>query len=315
MTQNNLGNALGMLGEHESGTARLEEAVAAYRGTLKERTRERVPLQWATTQNNLGAALRMLGERESGTARLEEAVAAYREALKEHTRERVPLDWAMMYHNQTTEHNAHSYRRFASELVALAPDVLVTAGAPAVEALQRMTRTVPIVFVTITDPVGGGLVASLARPGGNTTGFTFSEFGGTAQADCTQRNASCRSARSSGLRGRPARDWNAPLCGNWLARNSGSCRSSITIARQFPTPAAVSSKAGPNQIPNIWGAFIGRPGLLKSPAMGQALKPIHRLESEVAEVSTLTSSAGRYSANRRDVGSLTLAPPHYRRRL
>ena len=69
------------------------------------------------------------------------------------------------------------YRRFASELVSLAPDVLVTSGAVAVEALQRTTRAVPIVFVTVTDPVGGGLVASLARPGGNTTGFTLSEYG------------------------------------------------------------------------------------------------------------------------------------------
>ena len=92
-TQTNLGNALQSLGERESGTARLEEG-AAYREALKERTRERVPLDWATTQNNLGAALQSLGERESGTARLEEAVAAYREALKERTRERVPLDWA-----------------------------------------------------------------------------------------------------------------------------------------------------------------------------------------------------------------------------
>src|SRR5215471_2880298 len=73
------------------------------------------------------------------------------------------------------------YRRFASELVALAPEVPVTAGAPAVEALQRATRTVPIVFVTVTDPVGGGLVASLARPGGNTTGFTLSEYGLSAK--------------------------------------------------------------------------------------------------------------------------------------
>ena len=69
------------------------------------------------------------------------------------------------------------YRGFASELVAAAPDVLITAGAPAVETLQRTTRTVPIVFVDTTDPVGGGLVASLARPGGNTTGFTLSEYG------------------------------------------------------------------------------------------------------------------------------------------
>ena len=99
MTQNNLGNALARLGERESGTARLEEAVAAYRAALEERTRERVPLQWATTQNNLGNALRTLGERESGTARLEEAVAAYRAALEERTRERVPLDWAMTQNN------------------------------------------------------------------------------------------------------------------------------------------------------------------------------------------------------------------------
>jgi hypothetical protein len=51
--------------------------VKAYRTALEERTRERVPLDWATTQNNLGVALRALGARESGTARLEEAVAAY----------------------------------------------------------------------------------------------------------------------------------------------------------------------------------------------------------------------------------------------
>jgi tetratricopeptide (TPR) repeat protein len=75
-------------------TARLEEAVAAYRAALAEMTRERVPLDWATTQNNLGNALNALGERESGTARLEEAVAAYRAALEERTRERVPRQWA-----------------------------------------------------------------------------------------------------------------------------------------------------------------------------------------------------------------------------
>ena len=82
MTQNNLGIALKRLGERESGTARLEEAVAAYRAALAKYRRERVPLQWATTQNNLGAALRALGEREAGTARLEEAVAAHRAALE-----------------------------------------------------------------------------------------------------------------------------------------------------------------------------------------------------------------------------------------
>ena len=72
--------------------------MAAYRAALEERTRERVPLEWAGTQNNLGNALQRLGERESGTARLEEAVAAYRVALEE-TRERVPLEWARTRNN------------------------------------------------------------------------------------------------------------------------------------------------------------------------------------------------------------------------
>jgi hypothetical protein len=64
-----------------------------------ERTRDRVPLDWAMTQNNLGIALETLGKRESGTARLEEAVSAYRDALLERTRDRVPLDWAMTQNN------------------------------------------------------------------------------------------------------------------------------------------------------------------------------------------------------------------------
>jgi exonuclease VII small subunit len=81
MTQMNLGTALEVLGERESGTVRLEEAVTAYRAALEERTRDRVPLDWAMTQMNLGNALWNLGERESGTVRLEEAVAAWSECL------------------------------------------------------------------------------------------------------------------------------------------------------------------------------------------------------------------------------------------
>ena len=95
----NLGLALWRLGERESGTARLDEAVAAYREALKEMTRERAPLDWAATQVGLGVALAMLGGRESGTARLDEAVAAYREGLREATRESVPLKWAAAQNN------------------------------------------------------------------------------------------------------------------------------------------------------------------------------------------------------------------------
>ena len=99
MAQMNLGVALKNLGERESGTDKLDEAVAAYREALKEYTRARVPLYWAMAQMNLGTALVSLGERESGTDKLDEAVAAYREALKEYTRARVPLDWAMTQMN------------------------------------------------------------------------------------------------------------------------------------------------------------------------------------------------------------------------
>ena len=79
-TQNNLGNALWTLGERESGTARLEEAVAAYRAALQERTRERVPLDWAATQSNLGNALSVLGERVHSEESLQEALICFLEA-------------------------------------------------------------------------------------------------------------------------------------------------------------------------------------------------------------------------------------------
>ncbi|MCB2054455.1 MAG: tetratricopeptide repeat protein, partial [Geminicoccaceae bacterium] len=78
--QHNLGNALRTLGERESDTVRLEEAVIAFGNALKERTRERVPLHWAATQNNLGKALATLGERRGDRALLAEALEAVRNA-------------------------------------------------------------------------------------------------------------------------------------------------------------------------------------------------------------------------------------------
>src|SRR5262245_57478505 len=68
-------------------------------------------------------------------------------------------------------------RKAATDLVALAPDVLLAGGTAAVATLQQATRTVPIVFANVVDPIGGGFVGSLARPGGNTTGFMSAEFG------------------------------------------------------------------------------------------------------------------------------------------
>jgi putative ABC transport system substrate-binding protein len=73
--------------------------------------------------------------------------------------------------------DADRTRRYAAELVALAPDVILASGTSTVAPLQRVTRTVPIVFANVVDPVGAGFVASLAQPGGNATGFTPFEFG------------------------------------------------------------------------------------------------------------------------------------------
>jgi putative ABC transport system substrate-binding protein len=73
--------------------------------------------------------------------------------------------------------DAASSRRYAAEMVALAPDAILTVASAATAAMQEATRTLPIVFVNVSDPVGAGYVASLARPGGNVTGFTFTEYG------------------------------------------------------------------------------------------------------------------------------------------
>jgi putative ABC transport system substrate-binding protein len=73
--------------------------------------------------------------------------------------------------------DADRYRRYATELVALAPDVILASTSLAVGRLQEATRAVPVVFVQVADPVGAGFVDSLARPGGNVTGFTLFEYG------------------------------------------------------------------------------------------------------------------------------------------
>jgi putative ABC transport system substrate-binding protein len=99
-------------------------------------------------------------------------LAAFAQALKqlgwsEGRNLRIGTRWA----------TAGDIHRHAAELVGLAPDVLVAAtGTATVAPLLQATRTVPIVFVTVVDPVGAGFVASLARPGGNATGFTIYEY-------------------------------------------------------------------------------------------------------------------------------------------
>ena len=72
--------------------------------------------------------------------------------------------------------NAADLRKYAAELAALAPDVILSIGSAGLPPVLQATRTVPIVFVLVPDPVGSGFVHSLSRPGGNATGFTMFEY-------------------------------------------------------------------------------------------------------------------------------------------
>jgi putative tryptophan/tyrosine transport system substrate-binding protein len=97
--------------------------------------------------------------------------------------------------------NVELARRNAAELVALAPDVILVGGATNIEALQQATRAIPIVFAGVTDPVGAGYVESLARPGGNTTGFTAFEYGISAKWVELLKEIAPRVTRAGVLRG------------------------------------------------------------------------------------------------------------------
>jgi len=118
----------------------------------------------------IGALINLAADDPEAQAR----VAAFIQGLQEAgwavgRNARIDIRWAAG--------EADRIRRDAAELVALAPDVIFTNTFPTVVALQQATRTVPIVFAGLIDPVGAGLVASLARPGGNTTGFAGFEYG------------------------------------------------------------------------------------------------------------------------------------------
>jgi putative tryptophan/tyrosine transport system substrate-binding protein len=100
-------------------------------------------------------------------------VAAFRQALQQ-------LSWVedrnMRIDTRWGENNPDLVRKYAAELISLSPEVILAVGTLGAMALQHLTRTLPIVFVNVTDPVGAGLVNSLAQPGGNLTGFMLFEY-------------------------------------------------------------------------------------------------------------------------------------------
>jgi putative ABC transport system substrate-binding protein len=125
--------------------------------------------QQAEHLRRIGVLMNTSADDPEGQAR----IAAFHQGLQEWgwtlgRNARIDVRWGAL--------DADNSRRYAVELVALAPDVILASASAAMGALQQTTRTVPIVFVSIIDPVGAGFVESLARPGGNATGFALFEY-------------------------------------------------------------------------------------------------------------------------------------------
>ena len=125
--------------------------------------------QQPTQMKRVGIVLPFAASYPEGQAR----IAAFQQAL-------AGFGWTEGANMQTeirwSGSNADDMRKNALELIALTPDVILADGSPSVAALLQATRAVPIVFALVVDPVGSGYVKSLARPGGNVTGFMQFEY-------------------------------------------------------------------------------------------------------------------------------------------
>ena len=115
----------------------------------------------------------VLMNRAADNAEGQERLAAFHQGLQE-------LGWSVgrnvRIDTRWGEDDAERERKYAAELVALAPDLILASGTLSVAALQQVSRTLPIVFAGVTDPVGAGFVDNLARPGRNATGFMIYEY-------------------------------------------------------------------------------------------------------------------------------------------
>jgi putative ABC transport system substrate-binding protein len=125
--------------------------------------------QQADQVRRVGVLMNVAPEHAAG----QPAITAFRQALQqlgwtEGRNIRIDIRWG--------ENDVDRDRKYAADLVALAPDAILAAGTLSVTALQRVSRTLPIVFVGVSDPVGAGLVERLDRPGGSTTGFMLFEY-------------------------------------------------------------------------------------------------------------------------------------------
>src|SRR6516164_9037028 len=130
--------------------------------------------QQAERMRRIGVLLALAADDPYGQAQ----VAAFQQALQQlgwndGRNVRIDIRW--------DESDADRARRYAQELVALAPDIFLAGGTISLGALQHVTHALPIVFAVVADPVGAGFVDSLSRPGGNITGFMVFEYGFTGK--------------------------------------------------------------------------------------------------------------------------------------
>jgi putative tryptophan/tyrosine transport system substrate-binding protein len=127
------------------------------------------PIGARASEPRIGVLMSTAADEPEGRARF----AAFRNALQQlgwtdGRNVRIDIRWPAS--------EPDNYRKYAAELVALRPDVILASSSASIAALQQMTRSVPIVFTNVIDPVGAGYVLSLSRPGGNTTGFSSFEY-------------------------------------------------------------------------------------------------------------------------------------------
>ena len=137
-------------------------AAAAWPVTARAQQRERM--------RRIGVLMNQAADNPVSQARMNAFVQALQQSgWTDGVNVRIDTRWAAA--------DPEGFRKYATELVALAPDVILADTSPSVVAVQQASRDVPIVFANVTDPVGQGFVASLARPGGNATGFSVYEYG------------------------------------------------------------------------------------------------------------------------------------------
>ena len=159
--------------------------------------------------------------------------------------------------------NGERMRQYAADLVALAPDAILAGASPATRGLKQATRTIPIVFANVTDPISAGFVESLARPGGNVTGFMNTEYGASGKWLELLKEIAPRVTRAAALRD-PA-----------IAAGSGQPGAIQGVAPMFGVEVTPVDVREASEIERAIAAFAGKAngGLIVT---GSSLVIIHR---------------------------------------